>query len=45
MDQTDAWGNAIVYRLRDDGSRVLYSVGADGQADTQDDIVAEDADR
>jgi general secretion pathway protein G len=38
LDQTDAWGNPIVYEAQNGGSYVLYSPGPDGKPGTEDDI-------
>ncbi len=39
LDQTDGWGNPIVYRTAADGSFVLFSAGPDGEPETGDDIL------
>jgi len=35
----DPWGNALGYRLMEDGTWLLRSVGEDGLPDTEDDVV------
>lgn len=40
LDQTDIWGNPIVYEVGADGSFTLFSPGPDGKPGTEDDIHA-----
>lgn len=38
LDQTDSWGQPIVYQMAADGSFALFSPGPDGKPGTDDDI-------